>query len=107
VVAAQVSRIEVDALGGNDLIDLWSLGGWSGTSVVRAGAGNDVVDGSSGGDRIEAGDGDDNVWGEGVACLLGRRGYARIGQADEALKRGPCGKQESKLFLSQLPCNGG
>ncbi len=57
------TRIEVNARGGNDRVDLTHLFLYRNTTSLLGGAGNDSIVGSEAGDFIQGNDGRDFVWG--------------------------------------------
>ena len=83
---ADVTSIFVDALGGNDRVEI-QAGGPDGTLTVPAtvlgGAGNDTLSGASGDDRLVGGDGDDLLLGtKGNDTLLGSNGIDQLQGGD-------------------------
>lgn len=95
--AAQVSRIEILALEGNDVVD-WSgiskntyIDCGTGDDSVTAGAGSDTLTGGSGKDTLKGGDGDDRVNGFGTSDrLYGEAGSDRLygGASNDTLDGG-------------------
>jgi Ca2+-binding RTX toxin-like protein len=76
VSAATVSRVDVNALGGNDSIFLGSV---RPATSVDAGAGNDAVSGGRGDDTLNGGAGDDRLTGNGGNDhLMGETGEDRL-----------------------------
>lgn len=64
--AASVKRIVVNALGGNDSVEIGKDDEPVRIqSVINGGSGNDNLDGGASGDTINGGDGNDNIDGEG------------------------------------------
>lgn len=80
--AANIRRIDIDAMGGNDkitvrekagrvLIDMVVNGG-DGNDTIVTGSGNDMIDAGAGNDKVSSGSGDDYIFGgEGNDNLLG------------------------------------
>ena len=90
---ADISRITVNALGGNDKItvrekngavyaSLVVYGGEGNDSIVT-GSGNDILDGGSGNDKVTGGSGDDVITGgEGNDTLIGGDGDDQLDAGD-------------------------
>jgi hypothetical protein len=74
------SKIEVDAKGGNDRIDLVNGGGaFDKPITVDGGAGNDTLRGAAGGEKLLGGSGDDDIDGNiGADTVDGGSGNDRI-----------------------------
>lgn len=92
---AQVQRLEVSGLDGNDNISIdddltipASVNGGLGNDTIASGGGNDTIRGAEGNDFINAGLGDDSVLGgEGNDTIKGRGGADEIdgGNGDDSL----------------------
>jgi Ca2+-binding RTX toxin-like protein len=61
--------LEVDSLGGNDIVDASALASTTAKLTIDGGTGNDVLDGGAGNDTLIGGDGNDTADGNGGADL--------------------------------------
>lgn len=90
VPARRVRSIEIDALGGDDVVTVWET--LTADTDIDAGAGNDIVHGGSGNDDIDGGPGNDTLYGHaGRDELEGGEGSDRILGASgrDTLEGGP------------------
>lgn len=77
VPARRVREIDVEALGGDDVVTLWA--NLTASGDIDAGAGNDIVHGGSGNDDIDGGLGNDTLYGNaGRDDLDGEEGNDRV-----------------------------
>jgi hypothetical protein len=93
---SEVTKIFIDALGGDDRIEVIGGGPDGGIDIaasILGGAGNDRITGASGNDNIEGGDGDDLLLGtKGNDTILGGAGDDRIfGDGGDDVLRGDDG----------------